>query len=72
VLGSRALYDRLDHATATLDSLINGLSAGKGTAGALLQDEQLYGDLHKTILDLQALLQDMRENPKKYVTFKIF
>ena len=72
VLGSRALYDRLNHTSATLDSLINGLNAGEGTAGALLQDEQLYGDLHKTILDLQALLQDMRENPKKYVTFKIF
>ena len=72
VLGSRTLYDRLDHASATLDSLVNGLNRGDGTAGAFLKDEQLYGDLHKTILDLQALLQDMRENPKKYVTFKIF
>ena len=70
VLGSRTLYDRIHHASATLDSLVDGINAGEGTAGALLRDEQLYGDLHKTILDLQALLQDMRENPKKYVTFK--
>jgi phospholipid/cholesterol/gamma-HCH transport system substrate-binding protein len=72
VLGSRTLYDRINRASATLDTLMGGLRSGEGTAGALLRDPDLYVDLHKTVLDLQALLVDMRENPKKYVTFKIF
>jgi len=72
ILSSRKLYDRLDRASAGLDSLVADVKAGKGTAGALLKDEQLYADLHKTILDLQFLLKDIQENPKKYVTFKIF
>lgn len=72
VLSSRTLYDRIDHISANLASLTDSLAAGKGTAGALLSDETVYADLHKTILDLQNLLTDMRENPKKYVTFKLF
>ncbi len=72
VLSSRTLYDRIDHISANLASLTDSLRAGKGTAGALLSDETMYADLHKTILDLQNLLTDMRANPKKYVTFKIF
>jgi len=72
VLSSRTLYDRLEHISANLASLTDSLSAGKGTAGALLSDESVYNDFHKTILDLQNLLTDMRENPKKYVTFKLF
>ena len=72
VLSSRTLYDRIEHISANLSSLTDSLAAGKGTAGALLSDDSMYEDLHKTILDLQTLLTDMRENPKKYVTFKLF
>jgi phospholipid/cholesterol/gamma-HCH transport system substrate-binding protein len=71
LLGTRDLYDRVDRITARLDTLSADLNAGEGTVGALLKDEAVYEDLHKTILDLQFLLQDIRENPKKYVTFKL-
>lgn len=67
-----AAYVRLLSLVSRFDSLAAGLEAGKGTAGALLKDETVYADLHKTILDVQFLLQDIRENPKKYVTFKVF
>ena len=72
LLHDDAVYDRLHGLTARLDSLMAGLQAGQGTAGAMLKDEAVYADLHKTILDVQFLLQDIRENPKKYVTFKVF
>lgn len=72
LLKDDAVYDRLRTLTSRLDSLASGLQAGQGTAGALLKDEAVYSDLHKTILDVQFLLKDIRENPKKYVTFKVF
>lgn len=72
VMSSRGLYDRLDRAAAGLDTIVANLQAGKGTAGAMLNDEQLYTDFHKTLLDLQFLLKDIQDNPKKYVTFKLF
>jgi phospholipid/cholesterol/gamma-HCH transport system substrate-binding protein len=72
LLRDDAVYDRLLAASSRLDSLVAGLQAGQGTAGALLKDESVYADLHKTLLDVQFLLQDIRENPKKYVTFKVF
>jgi phospholipid/cholesterol/gamma-HCH transport system substrate-binding protein len=72
LLTSASVYDRLNTLTLRLDSLAAGLQAGQGTAGALLKDETVYADLHKTILDVQFLLKDIQENPKKYVTFKVF
>lgn len=72
LLTDDAAYVRMLSLTARLDSLASGLQAGQGTAGAILKDEAVYADLHKTILDVQFLLQDIRENPKKYVTFKVF
>lgn len=72
ILTSRDLYDRLDRVSAGLDSLVADVKAGKGTAGAMLKDEQLYSDFHKTLLDLQFLLKDIHDNPKKYVNFSIF
>jgi hypothetical protein len=32
----------------------------------MLNDEQLYEQLTKTITDLNAILADVRKNPKKY------
>jgi phospholipid/cholesterol/gamma-HCH transport system substrate-binding protein len=72
LLKDNTVYGELRHLTYRLDSLASGLQAGQGTAGALLKDETVYADLHKTILDVQFLLKDIQENPKKYVTFKVF
>jgi len=72
LLKDGTVYDRLRTLTFRLDSVVAGLQAGQGTAGALLKDETVYADLHKTILDVQFLLKDIQENPKKYVTFKVF
>ena len=72
LLKDDSVYDQLRSLTLRLDSLLAGLQSGQGTAGAFLKDEAVYSDLHKTILDVQFLLKDIRENPKKYVTFKVF
>jgi phospholipid/cholesterol/gamma-HCH transport system substrate-binding protein len=55
-----------------LQALVADIQGGKGSVGAVLTEDQMYEDLHKTILDMQFLLQDIRENPKRYVTFKVF
>ncbi|HEX2780646.1 MAG TPA: hypothetical protein VHM30_14170 [Gemmatimonadaceae bacterium] len=42
------------------------LTSGKGTAGKMLADQQLYDQLNKTLTDLNAILADVRKDPKKY------
>ena len=55
-----------------LKTIIARLETGTGTAGKLLNDEALYNKLLGSSEALEALLTDLRANPKNYVHFSIF
>jgi phospholipid/cholesterol/gamma-HCH transport system substrate-binding protein len=40
--------------------------------GKFLKDENLYDNLEASSKELEQLIQDMKENPKRYVHFSIF
>lgn len=66
------LYARLNSISAQTDSLLGNLQQGKGSAGKLLTDEKLYQQLVLLTKTLSELTKDIQENPKKYVTIKVF
>jgi phospholipid/cholesterol/gamma-HCH transport system substrate-binding protein len=45
---------------------VRQLNHGDGFAAKMLKDQQLYEQLTKTITDLNAILADVRQNPRKY------
>jgi len=53
-------------------TLLENLNEGKGSAGKLLTNDSLYINLSGTLASLNILLQDMKENPKRYVHFSLF
>jgi phospholipid/cholesterol/gamma-HCH transport system substrate-binding protein len=55
-----------------LDQIVQGISKGEGSAGKLVTNDSLYTNLSNTLFNLDLLLQDMKENPKKYVHFSLF
>lgn len=55
-----------------LDSIVKGISSGEGSAGKLVTNDSLYNNLSNTLYNLDLLLRDMKENPKKYVHFSLF
>ena len=64
---------------ATLETSLNNiqeittaLNQGNGTVGMLLNDTTLYGKLNATCEAANALLEDLKENPKRYVHFSVF
>ena len=63
---------RLDHTVTLMDSLLVQIQSGEGTLGKVIQDEALYDEFVTTLADTKALLQDVRENPKRYFKFSIF
>lgn len=53
-----ALSDKLDGMAVRADRIFKKIEAGEGTAGAMIQDKQVYDDL-------KALLADLRKHPWK-------
>ena len=54
-----------------IDTLTSDLQAGKGTAGALLKDQQLYDNLNAAASELRGLVVDIRKDPQKYLRVKV-
>jgi phospholipid/cholesterol/gamma-HCH transport system substrate-binding protein len=66
-----ALFNRMNSVTTRLDELVTRLNEGQGTAGQLLKDRQLYENMNRTVSEMQALLADIRRDPKKYLNVKV-
>lgn len=69
----------LAHASARVDSMSGALlrimarvESGEGTAGRLLGDPALYDRTAAALTSLEALLEDVRKNPKRYINVKVF
>lgn len=69
------ISNAVDELTATLSQLNTALGTindGKGTAGKMLTDEQLYDSLAEAASNLSLLLEDLKANPGRYVHFSLF
>lgn len=59
-------------AVVSADTLLTGISQGKGTLGQLATDKALYTNLLRTTRELDRLLLDIKYNPNRYVHFSLF
>ncbi len=66
------LSANLDSTNAQIQRLLGLAEKGNGTAGKLLTDTLLYNDLHRLVRQADSLLADVRANPKKYFSVRIF
>jgi phospholipid/cholesterol/gamma-HCH transport system substrate-binding protein len=60
-----------DSVMTELSILLERVNAGDGTLGALLHDKDLYNNLEASSKNLDKLLLDVKENPKRYVSFPL-
>lgn len=61
-----SLYLNLVSVVQKADSLVGGMSNGNGTMKKLFTDEQLYDSLLATVKNLNAVLIDVRRDPRRY------
>ena len=57
----------LDSSMRTLQNLVNEMNDGKGTLGKLLKDDSLYDNLNEVVDNAKDLINDVKDNPTKYV-----
>jgi phospholipid/cholesterol/gamma-HCH transport system substrate-binding protein len=55
-----------------LNTLLAQAGDTSGTVGQLLQNDELYRNLSATLNSLDALINDLQKNPKKYVKLSLF
>ncbi|RKZ22516.1 hypothetical protein DRQ16_02315 [bacterium] len=68
---SREDLEKLGNLVTRLDSLVQDLEKGKGSAGKFLKDEELYNNLNLAAKKLVELIDDIKKNPQKYIKIDV-
>jgi len=55
-----------------LNDILSGINDGQGTLGKIAKNDSVYLYMQRSLDDLDKLLIDLRENPKRYVHFSLF
>lgn len=66
LLRDDSLYVHLVGVVASTDSLVKTMAHGNGTVQKLFTDEELYTQLVKAVTELNAILVDVRRDPRRY------
>ena len=64
--------EKANKAFTDISEITNKINSGEGTLGLLLNDTKLYNNLNKASEELDLLLKDLKENPKRYVHYSVF
>ena len=59
-------------AVSQVNNMLEGINNGKGTLGKLVKNDSIYNNLNRASNDLDLLLLDLREHPKRYVSISVF
>ncbi len=65
------LTDDFAVVAATAREFAEKLDKGDGTLQMMVDDRRLYDDLRRTADNIDALISDIRTNPKKYINFTV-
>jgi phospholipid/cholesterol/gamma-HCH transport system substrate-binding protein len=65
-------FDIFERTMASMNQTIAKMERGEGTVGQLMQNDTLYNSLVEATQNLSKLTEDLRENPKKYLNFRVF
>ena len=66
------LSARFDSLRVSLQSSARKVDRGDGTLGKLVNDDKLYADLTASVKSIRALIEDIKANPKKYFSVRVF
>lgn len=69
------LAELLQHTSQTMASankLLTQMQSEDSTTGRLISTTELHDQLSRTIADMDSLINDVKQNPKKYINVKVF
>lgn len=63
---------RLATVVSRADSVFAKVNSGQGSLGMLVNDARLYRNSDSLVTELRALLADVKKNPRRYLSVKVF
>ena len=79
LLNNREFYDkgmslltRAESSVKAIEEMTGKVNGGTGTVGQLVNDKVLYDKMNKMVDDLNAVIKDFKEDPRKYIKFSVF
>jgi len=67
-----ATFSNINRTLTEFSMILERVNKGEGTVGAMLMNDSLYIHLQKSAENLNALLEDVKKRPKRYVKFSLF
>jgi len=71
-LNISSLFDQTNSITNELELLLININEGGGSLGKLLNQDSIYNELSHTLTSLNALINDIKNDPKKYVNISLW
>jgi phospholipid/cholesterol/gamma-HCH transport system substrate-binding protein len=68
----RTLVNNAQETVNNVNQVIAKVEQGQGTVGQLINNDSLYKSLNNTLESLNLLVQDLKENPSKYINVTVF
>lgn len=65
-------FNKANQSLDELQAILQQINSGQGSVGMLLHDDTLYMGISNSAVELELLLKDIKENPKKYLKFSVF
>jgi len=62
---------KVDHALVGVNKIAEQINSGEGSLGKLIQSDSLHNEVVQASHSLDLLLNDMRVNPKRYLSFSL-
>jgi len=67
-----SISEELKATSLKLDAIVAKVDSGNGTASKLLNDAGVYDDVRKLLAQLDTVLVDFKNNPRRYINLKVF
>ncbi len=79
LLNDREFYDKglslitkAEASVKAIEEVTVKIKKGEGTAGKFVNDKALYEKMNRMVDDLDALVNDFKADPRKYIKFSVF
>ena len=66
------LISKLNSTVSNFNLALNKINNGNGSVSKLLENDAIFNNLEKATSELEALINDIKVNPNRYIHFSIF